>query len=122
MALGEILAGPAGRLLTLALFHFVWQGAAVAAALIVVVELGGIRRATMRYACSLAALGGMMLCPLVTLAWFSFRSDASAASAVHSTVDSIIPLAGSRALSSRLESLQPVALAAWLAGVTVFSG
>jgi len=50
------LAQPGYRLLTLALLHFVWQGLAIALALMVLVELCNVRRATSRYACSLMAL------------------------------------------------------------------
>ncbi|HEX5106026.1 MAG TPA: hypothetical protein VFV87_19540, partial [Pirellulaceae bacterium] len=66
MSLVEVLAHPVARQLTLALLHFVWQGLAVAVALVLAVELLGIRRPQARYACSLAALLLMLICPLVT--------------------------------------------------------
>ena len=71
MSLVEWLAQPAGRVLSLALLHFVWQGLLIALLLAAVVELARIRRAATRYACSLVALLAMMVCPVGTLTWLS---------------------------------------------------
>src|SRR5688500_9209897 len=69
MSLVELLAHPVARQLTLALLHFVWQGLAIAVVLVLVVELLGIRRPQARYACSLAALALMLICPMATFGW-----------------------------------------------------
>jgi hypothetical protein len=73
MFLVELFAHPAGRLVTLILLHFVWQGFAVQFLLIAVQQLGGIQRATVRYFLSLAALLLMAICPLTTLTWLWLR-------------------------------------------------
>src|SRR5262245_58890207 len=72
----EWLAQPICRLLTLTLLHFVWQGLAIALLLVVVTDIANLRRATARYACSLAALVAMTACPLFTLAWLALISNA----------------------------------------------
>src|SRR5262245_5980682 len=71
MTLTEWLVQPTGRLVTMALLHFVWQGLVIAILLAVFVKLAGIRRAILRYACSLAALLAIALCPFVTAAWLA---------------------------------------------------
>src|SRR6478752_6682205 len=63
----EWLAMPISRLITLTLLHFVWQGFAVAAMLVVMVEACRIRRVGARYVCSLVALVMMVTAPLATL-------------------------------------------------------
>ncbi len=131
MSLVELLAHPAARLLTLALAHFLWQGLVIAALLVAAVELLGIRRTTLRYACSLAALVAMLACPLVTLGWLGLSStqlsttpNLSAADFAASD-DSNAPAAAdltSLAIADWLARWQPLALAAWLAGVSLFGG
>src|SRR5262245_29463647 len=79
MSLVEMLAGPSGRLLTQVLAHFLWQGLVVAGVLTLIVDLGGLRRAAARYACSLTALVAMTACPLVTLIWLTVNQDAATA-------------------------------------------
>lgn len=59
----------------LALLHFLWQGAAIAAALAAVLKLAAIRTPHVRYAVCLAALGAMALCPPLTLAVLAVRSS-----------------------------------------------
>lgn len=119
LSLVELLAHPAARLLTLALLHFLWQGLAIGVLLVAVVELCGIRRTTTRYALSLAALCAMLLCPLATLAWLSLPGDA-VAPVFAADVELLTPEFTTSA--GWLETLQPVALAIWLAGVCVFGG
>ena len=48
------------------LVHFVWQGAAVAALLVVTLWLGRVRRPSVRYVFGLIALAAMVACPIVT--------------------------------------------------------
>jgi beta-lactamase regulating signal transducer with metallopeptidase domain len=120
----ELLAHPAGRLLTLALLHFLWQGLAVAGVLVLVVDLGGVRRAAARYACSLASLGAMVACPLATIIWLSGNRNAPAP-VFHfplTAQESPAELGFFGPLLVQLQPLQPLALAAWLAGVTFLGG
>ena len=60
----ELFAQPWCRPVAMALLHFLWQGALVAAVLAVAVELLGIRKPAARYAASLAALIAMTLLPV----------------------------------------------------------
>ena len=130
MSLVELLAHPAARLLTLALAHFLWQGLAISVLLLLVVELLGIRRTSARYACSLAALIAMLACPLVTLGWLGLASTYSTIPALTAVElaaadDSVAPAATELpplAIADWLVRWQPLALAAWLAGVSLFGG
>jgi beta-lactamase regulating signal transducer with metallopeptidase domain len=131
MSLVELLAHPVARQLTLALLHFVWQGLAIAVVLVLVVELLGIRRPQTRYACSLAALVLMLICPVATfwllgvtnepaVGWtsgpsFLIRTERADGPEVHPTIDAAAAVAW-------LEAVQPYLLAAWLVGVAIFAG
>jgi Zn-dependent protease with chaperone function len=125
MSLVQWLAQPEARLFTAALLHFVWQGFSIALLLAAIVELGGFRQAGARHACSLLALLGMLLCPLVTFAWLVL--------AAHGDDSRQLPLiiAGSPAAALPFgwevpswavwfRSAQPYALAIWLGGVILF--
>ena len=94
MSLVEWLAQPAGRVLSLALLHFVWQGLLIALLLAAVVELARIRRAATRYACSLVALLAMMVCPVGTLTWLSFDAGSAAIIAPMACVLASLPKNG----------------------------
>ncbi|HZN34646.1 MAG TPA: M56 family metallopeptidase [Pirellulaceae bacterium] len=119
MSLVDLLGHPAARLLTLALAHFLWQGALIAVLLAAAVQLLGVRRATSRYACSLAALAAMLICPLVTLGWLSLPGEEPVGWAVPTSGVLMVGTAHPT-LSELLAPLQPVALAAWLCGVALF--
>ncbi|MHC4400549.1 MAG: M56 family metallopeptidase [Planctomycetota bacterium] len=64
----DLLYEPPWQRGTLTLFHFLWQGFAVALGLLTVVWLFRVRQARARYALSLLAMLVMAACPLVTLA------------------------------------------------------
>ena len=64
----DLLYEPPWQRGTLTLFHFLWQGFAVALGLLAVLWLFRVRQARARYALSLLALLAMAACPLVTLA------------------------------------------------------
>jgi beta-lactamase regulating signal transducer with metallopeptidase domain len=112
------LAHPLCRLLTLTLLHFVWQGLAIGLTLVVLVELCNVHRATARYACSLAALLAMTVCPLATLVGLALNQpNTVSASAV---IDFSAARIGLPPRLHWLEACQPYALSAWLAGVMLF--
>ncbi len=128
----ELLEHPLAEAVTLALAHFLWQGAAIAAALVSIVKLLGIRRQQNRYLCSLAALVLMAACPAVTLAVVSCRgqgpvpsSQETAARGQETRDHSPLtthhsPHSAIRNPHSAIASAQPYVLAAWLAGVAFF--
>jgi beta-lactamase regulating signal transducer with metallopeptidase domain len=133
MTVAEIFSHPWAAAATLALVHFLWQGLAIAAALLAVVQGLGIRRPQGRYACSLAALVLMAACPLATLAvvgapaageWgreagIGGRESVAASQA---PVSSAIRNPSRAVASSTIAAMQPYVLAAWLAGVAFFGG
>jgi beta-lactamase regulating signal transducer with metallopeptidase domain len=58
------------------LVHFIWQGAAIAFLLILIIRSCRIQRPSMRYGMGLLAMLLMALCPVLTLAWLpDFSSD-----------------------------------------------
>jgi beta-lactamase regulating signal transducer with metallopeptidase domain len=116
----EWLEQPICRLLTLTLLHFVWQGLAIVLALVLVADVGNVRRAAARYACSLGALIAMTACPLVTLAWLALFSDSHlAAITTLSHLDLAHTAAHATSRGEWLDIAQPYCFAAWLAGVTI---
>jgi beta-lactamase regulating signal transducer with metallopeptidase domain len=105
-----------------------WQGLAIALALVLLVQLAGIRRARSRYACSLAALVLMLVCPALTFAWLNGSeipvagaNDASLSQHIAGEMASALFAPRADALAALLGALQPYALAAWLMGVTLFA-
>ncbi|MBN2294292.1 MAG: DUF1549 domain-containing protein [Pirellulales bacterium] len=62
----EVLRGPVWQGLTWTLLHFLWQGLAVAVALMLLLWLLGPRRPQLRYLLCMGGMGLMMLCPMVT--------------------------------------------------------
>ncbi len=128
----ELLEHPLAAAATLALVHFLWQGLAITAALVAVVELLGIRRPQPRYLCSLAALVLMALCPLATLAVVG-SGEGSGFGVQRAGEQSQVPGPKSKvavpALTthhspltphSAIIAAQPYVLTAWLAGVAFF--
>src|SRR5262245_2636965 len=134
MSLIELFAQPIGRLLTLALVHFLWQGFAVVFVLIALEELCRIRRAAARYACSLASLVLMAVCPLFTISWLSSDSGMSwragsgalarrgQPAVFHFEVSRFLSYVDDVPLPSYLMTAQPYVLGGWLVGVTLFGG
>src|SRR5436190_21335554 len=111
---------PAYRLLTLALLHFAWQGLAIGLALVVLVELCNVRQAASRYACSLAALLTIAICPVVTIAWLRLTQQADLASGSALSEIAAYSFTGNAAWTQRLEIVQPYVLFAWVGGVALF--
>ena len=122
----QALARPEFAVLAAALIHFLWQGALLALLLAASKRLWRITGARQRYACSLAALVAMGLCPVITyfiLAPQRTQPVATSASAVAiEPMESIAAEASAAALSlDELAHLaQPYFLALWLAGVLAF--
>ncbi len=117
------------RNLGLALSHFVWQGAAIAA--LAAAALAFARKASARYAIGVAALALMFVAPLIT--FFVLHNSASAPTA---TPDLSLVVAGPPAnLAAPHTALVPLAepavpvnvtamnwlVAVWFAGVLLFS-
>jgi beta-lactamase regulating signal transducer with metallopeptidase domain/archaellum component FlaC len=107
-----------------ALLHFVWQGALIG--LLAAVALRGARHAKpqVRYAIGCVALLACAVAPLLTAA-FQFVDVAPAASiAVASTNDGVVlTVVGADATpdwQSRLAAWQPLIVAMWAAGASVF--
>lgn len=109
------------------LLHFVWQGAALALLLYVVMAF--CRSALTRYVCALSGLIVMAACPAATFTFLEHRSDAEIApSLVHTVAGNIQALAGSSAALHFESAVTPAAsadwlrwcVAAWFAGVLIF--
>jgi beta-lactamase regulating signal transducer with metallopeptidase domain len=127
MAALELLSHPMWQRLAWTLVHFVWQGAAVGALLLIVLTL--LRGANARYLAALAALLALVACPLATAALLSepvstthamapaadipFAPGEGRSSAV--LVDTSVPL-------SLFATAQPYVVLAWLAGVMALGG
>src|SRR5262249_2112663 len=130
MAVFDLLAQPLGRLLMLALLHFVWQASAVVILLVFVTEMIVIRRSQTRYACSLIALIGLAICPLSTIAfcWSSSsildRTELAGLSNDDGrSLAAFVSLGQTISLDdNRLAQIQPLILAGWLCGVLILGG
>ncbi len=66
MSITEFLMQPVWQRLALMLLHFLWQGLAVVATAIVIVQLSGMRHGAARYTVYLAAMIIMAACPVAT--------------------------------------------------------
>lgn len=64
----DVFSEPVWQRLTWTLLHFLWQGVAVAGALVTVLWLFRVRQARVRYLLGLLAMALMAACPLVTFA------------------------------------------------------
>jgi len=109
-----------GQVLTLALLHFVWQGALAACALWIALLAMRKRSANTRYAVSCLALAAMILAPTLTVYVLHLRPAAVSG----------VELAGLSALARASTPLPPTNWLAWLQawavpvwclGVLVFS-
>jgi bla regulator protein blaR1 len=118
-----------------ALFHFLWQGALVAAVLAALGAFLARRSPAVRYAVACGALATMLALPIATAWSLTTRGArrAAVASAASSDMSGSVPgvaspvspgVAGdllSESLRGRFEALRPWALLAWFAGVLVLS-
>ncbi|MDQ5873512.1 MAG: M56 family metallopeptidase, partial [Acidobacteriota bacterium] len=119
-----------------ALFHFLWQGALVAVVLAAIRLALARKSPATRYAVACGALALMLALPVAT-AWSLARRGAPqtvpggvassdpAASTALSPGNAIAPRPADpvfpAALETRLETLRPLALLVWFAGVLLFS-
>ena len=118
-----------------ALFHFLWQGALVAAALAAVRLVLARKTPALRYAVSCGALALMLVLPVAT-AWTLARRGAPGSPAGQAPAGPAAATALSRgieiaprpadalwpaSLEHRLEAFRPWALLGWFVGVLVFS-
>jgi beta-lactamase regulating signal transducer with metallopeptidase domain len=123
MSFVDWLEQPPGRLLTLVLLHFVWQGFAIALAVLFVVEISRFRAPAVRYACSLVGFFAMAICPIVTLIYLSVIQPPDAASGSLTTSESrILTVDGATAAQRWLKEGQPYVLGIWSAGVVLLGG
>ncbi|MEO8347737.1 MAG: energy transducer TonB, partial [Acidobacteriota bacterium] len=136
MTAAPLFSGEFFGVLGWALFHFLWQGALVAAGLAAIRLALARKSPATRYAVSCGALALMLALPIAT-AWSLARRGAphtapaglappesAAATALSSDVgialrsaDGLFP----ESLENRLESFRPWALLVWFVGVLVFS-
>ncbi|UUO06816.1 M48 family metalloprotease [Blastopirellula sp. J2-11] len=135
----EPLSNPILFQLTMALVHFVWQGALIW--LIWVAVMRYSTRPETRYNAGVAALGVMLACPIVTACLTPQQSPQLAVSQVNAEIDSakvidetglLTPAAAaddSMVTSSDLslgvvliQRFQPVLLLTWLLGVVLLGG
>lgn len=120
----ELLTHPLAQRLTWTLAHFLWQGFLIAALLVLIVELPRVRRANVRYLCSLGAL--LLMIAMLPLTWLA-SGEATASSLTSATS---LPLA-TAALNAPLPApspsqlwwpaLQPALLTTWLLGCLLFN-
>jgi bla regulator protein blaR1 len=126
MALGEGTVQALG----LSLLHFLWQGAAVAAALAVADALASRRSSTARYALAVSALAVMAALPLFTFARLMGMPGADVIAAgtpsllvgLDPTGVSAVPgPEGTSRLGRSLAAMLPTLVAAWGLGVALLS-
>jgi beta-lactamase regulating signal transducer with metallopeptidase domain len=118
----DLLASPLAERLTWTLVHFLWQGTAVTGLLFVIVEVARLRRANVRYACSLAALLVMTACPLVTFVVL----DGAAVGVADTNGEFVETAVSARGASGPhweviVARLQPWLFALWLKGVVLLA-
>ena len=96
------LSEPLAQRLTLALLHFLWQGALLAGVLAVVLRFCRTRSPNVRYVLCLTTLGGMGLCPLITASLVSPNlAGAVGPSAVRETTRDVPTLAAAATWGTR---------------------
>ena len=103
------------------LFHSLWEGVLIAAALAMV--LTAVRSARIRYAAGCAALLGMLACFAITLIHFLPASGSGARTAMNMRLPPFGPLPdanGSYSSFLNLNTLMPRLTPIWLVGVSVF--
>jgi beta-lactamase regulating signal transducer with metallopeptidase domain len=137
----ETFQSPAWRPLACTLLHFLWQGAAVALAWVVLFRLFRNRTVQARYLLGLAGMFLMVACPVATFVFLESetREDSVgaastlAASPITSDLPELVPLPASDRsgvqeapwqlnLAERIGDVQPYLLCGWIAGLTLLSG
>jgi beta-lactamase regulating signal transducer with metallopeptidase domain len=124
-----ILSDPLAQRLTWALVHFLWQGAALAALLAILLRTRLGLTPQRRYAASVAALALMALCTVLTCAsvdsagltgddFSPLHQEAIPSIRQPSTPSELAPLTGVTHLDW-LGTLQPYLLSAWVCGVVL---
>jgi bla regulator protein blaR1 len=137
MTAAALFSGQFFAVLGWALFHFLWQGALVAALLAGIVRLLRGRSPALRYALSCGALAVMLALPVATAWSLAGRTAEGRSSPAPADAGARTPVLLSSAyttdavaagdlflpksLRDRLEALRPWALSAWFAGVFLLS-
>src|SRR5688500_931050 len=85
------------------LLHFVWQGAAIAVVLVVLLQLTRSAKPRVRYALSCAALVVMAICPVITLSITTAAAAQHGATMAVSSSTPSQPLAVTAELPERLD-------------------
>jgi beta-lactamase regulating signal transducer with metallopeptidase domain len=127
-ALSALLGSPAATTLAWTLLHFLWQGAVLAAALLLVTRYARLT-ADGRYAAGVATLALMLAAPVATFVALSPRVEPIAPAIVPATaaaIDAGVPvqpelLRESAAASAGELSIGAVVVALWAAGVLVLA-
>jgi beta-lactamase regulating signal transducer with metallopeptidase domain len=129
------LVQPAGVRLTWSLVHFLWQGAVIAALLLILLRSLSTLRPRGRYLWSMAALGLMAVCPFAT--WVvlgqvepsstthsSIRvpSEYDVESTSEANVSATLASDSGTTFKQLVPALQPYLLFAWLMGVLLLGG
>lgn len=125
--MAELGHHPAIQALALALVHFLWQGAVIAA--VVFVSMRFVRRASLRYAIGVGALAAMLAAPAVT--FMTLRVSTAAVASTIGAATAPLASAAARPLETGLAGIAPspsgsatwqlAGVAAWLAGMLLLS-
>jgi GWxTD domain-containing protein len=115
--------GPIADTLTRALFHFLWEGSLIAAALAAAIHLVRPSSAAIRYGLACAAMLAMVAAFGGTLAWFWPHSISVTipGSAPHASVPTPVPFTWPAAAQSSAASRLNWIVAAWLLGAALLS-
>lgn len=122
----HILSDPLAERVAWALIHFLWQGAAIATLLVVVLRLRGMQSPQRRYALSVTALALMAICPLATGVFAEHTPPAVLINAFPASIAETVTVAPPQsqsplAVSQPAHAWQPYFLAAWFTGVLLFA-
>src|SRR5262245_22098554 len=124
-----VLQHPYAQALAWALIHFVWQGAAIALALVIIQRLGRLS-ASARYTSGVVAMGVMLAVPLITFERLSATAVPKLVSLVPATAEPATGLSAPAALTpadlapvlpASSSQLPTIVLAIWVVGVVVLS-
>jgi GWxTD domain-containing protein len=120
---GPMATGPIADALSRALFHFLWEGALIAAALAVAIHVFRPSSASIRYDLACAAMFAMVAAFGVTLAWCWPHSTLvmSQSNAPHLRVPPPVPFTWPETTPSSAPVRVNWIVAAWLIGAGLFS-